>query len=125
MERLSSVNMRTILKKRDRLGFKNFVLDVITDTFLFDFTPDILELLDTIFFQLTLKNKKILVDRLQVDNPIDYIDVYLYGVRQPQNRYIVSIDNNDIIITFVENITKLPADVIKEDFKIRGKLGEI
>jgi hypothetical protein len=122
---LPNIDMGTTLKKRDRLGFKNFVLDVITDTFLFDFIPDKLELLGGIFFQLTLENKKILVDQLQVDNPTDYIDVYLYGVKQPQNRYSVSINGNNIIITFTEDITRLPEDVIKNDFKIKGKIGEI
>jgi hypothetical protein len=122
---LPNIDMGTTLKKRDRLGFKNFVLDVITDTFLFDFIPDKLELLGGIFFQLTLENKKILVDQLQVDNPIDYIDVYLYGVKQPQNRYTVSINGNNIVITFTEDITRLPEDVIKNDFKIKGKIGEI
>lgn len=122
---LPNIDMITTLKKRDRLGFKNFVLDVITDTFLFEFVPNKLELLADVFFQLTLENKKILIDKLQVDDPTDYIDVYLYGVKQPHIRYNVSMNDNDIVITFVENITRLPKDVIKEDFKIKGKIGEI
>jgi hypothetical protein len=69
-----------------------------------------------------LENKKLLIDQLQVDNVTDYVDVYLYGVRQPQGRYNVSAIGNDIIITFTENITRLPKDVIKEDFKIKGKI---
>jgi hypothetical protein len=122
---LPNIDLGNTLKKRDRLGFKSFVLEVITETFLYEFTPDKLELLAGVFFQLTLENKKLLVDQLQVDNVTDYVDVYLYGVRQPQSRYNVSIIGNDIIITFTENITRLPEDVIKEDFKIKGKIGEI
>jgi hypothetical protein len=117
--------LKNNIKKRDRLGFKNFILEVVTETFLYEFTPDKLELLADVFFQLTLENKKLLIDQLQVDDVNDYVNVYLYGVRQPQSRYTISMVNNNIVITFVESITRLPKDVIREDFKIKGKIGEI
>lgn len=122
---LPNIDTGTSLKKRDRMGFKNFVLNVITDTFIYEFEPDKLELLGGVFFQLTLENKRLLIDLLEVDNPNDYIDVYLYGVKQPQSRYRVSIIGNNIVITFVEDITRIPADVIASDFKIKGKIAKI
>jgi hypothetical protein len=72
-----------------------------------------------------LRNKKFIIDTLVVDVIEDYIDVYLYGVRQPQDRYNVSIVGNDIIITFVEDITRVPQDVIASDFKVKGKIVEV
>ena len=66
-----------------------------------------------------------MIDTLQVDVVEDYIDVYLYGVRQPQDRYTVTIVGNDIIITFVEDITRIPQDVVASDFKIKGKIVEV
>jgi hypothetical protein len=108
-----------------RNDFRELILKVLTDTFLFEFRADELELLNDTFFQLILKNKKFLIDTLQVDTVIDYIDVYLYSVKQPQNRYRVSVVGNDIIITFVENITRVPKDVKVGDFRIIGKIAEV
>ena len=108
-----------------RKDFRELVLKVLTDTFLFEFKPDELELLGDVFFQLTLKNKRFLIDTLQVDTVVDYIDVYLYSVKQPQNRYRVNVVGNDIIITFVESITRIPKDVIADDFRIIGKIAEV
>jgi hypothetical protein len=108
-----------------RKDFRELILKVLTDTFLFEFRADELELLGDVFFQLTLKNKRFLIDTLQVDTVVDYIDVYLYSVKQPQTRYRVSVIGNDIIITFVENITRVPKDVKVEDFRIIGKIAEV
>ena len=60
-----------------------------------------------------------------VDIPSDYIDVSLFGVRQAQTRYNVEIIGNDIVITFLENITRIPQDVIVTDFTIKGKITEV
>jgi hypothetical protein len=113
----------TALKKRDRLGFKQFTLKVITDTFLTEWYPDIVEFSDAptnTLFVLTLSNKRFYVGDLQVDTFKDYIDVYLYGVKEPQDRYTVGIENGtDIVIRFTENITRLP-EKVKDDF-LAGK----
>ena len=55
----------------------------------------------------------------------DYIDIYLYGVKQPQNRYEVLVDGNNIIVTFVADVTRLPNEVSANDFEIKGKIAEI
>ena len=52
-------------------------------------------------------------------------DFYLYGVKQPQNRYEVNVDGNNIIVTFVADITRLPNEVFANDFEIKGKIVEI
>ena len=65
------------------------------------------------------------MDILEVDNIKDYIDIYLYGVKQPQNRYDVNVDGNNIIVTFVADITRLPNEVSANDFEIKGKIVEI
>jgi hypothetical protein len=122
----------TALKKRDRLGFKQFTLKVVTDTFLVEWYPDAVEFSDSptnTLFVLTLFYKKFYVGDLQVDTFKDYIDIYLYGVKEPQDRYTVGIENGtDIVIRFTENITRLPQNVRndflagKNPFLIKGKI---
>ena len=120
-----NINIASGLGKRYRKNFRDLVLQVNRDTFIFEFQPNSIELLNNVFFQLFLGNKKFIIDTLAVDVIEDYIDVYLYGVRQPQDRYNVSIVGNDIIITFVEDITRVPQDVIASDFKVKGKIVEV
>jgi hypothetical protein len=122
---LPNIVVGTSLKMRDRLGFKDFVLKVNTDTFLYEFQPTELEVINDTLFILYLRNKRFLIDDLQVDTTKDYIDIYLYGVRQPQDRYVVNVIGNDIVITFTESITRLPNDVDANDFRIKGKIAEV
>ena len=123
--KLPNAVVPTSLKMRDRLGFREFVLKVNTDTFLFEFQPTELEVINDTIFILYLRNKRFLIDDLQVDDTKDYIDIYLYGVKQPQDRYSVIVIGNDIVITFTESITRLPNDVVATDFIIKGKIAEI
>ena len=125
MRKLPNVDLGTTLKKRDRQGFKEFVLQINTNTFIYDYSPNSIELIDGIYFKLYLINKRFIFDILEVDNIKDYIDIYLYGVKQPQNRYQVQVENTNIVITFIEDITRIPADVIASDFKVKGKIAEI
>ena len=108
-----------------RQDFKELVLKVNTDTFLYQSNPTEIELINDIFFKLYLRNKKFVEETLIVDVPSDYIDVSLFGVRQAQTRYNVEIIGNDIVITFLENITRIPQDVIVTDFTIKGKITEV
>ena len=124
--RLPNIDRGNSLVKRDRTDFRNFVTNVITDTFIYSFSPTTIELDGTgKLFTLNLLNKRFIVDILEVDNVKDYIDVYLFGVSQPQDRYEVAADGTDIIITFTVDITRLPADVVRADFEIKGKIAEI
>jgi len=115
----------TTQRLRDRLGFKEFVLQVNKETFVYQFSPTSISVSDTIYFTLNLNNKRFIVDILEVDNIKDYIDIYLYGIKQPQNRYDVNVDGNNIIVTFVADITRLPNEVSANDFEIKGKIVEI
>ena len=122
---LPNIVVGTSLKMRDRLGFRDFVLKVNTDTFLYEFQPTELEVINDGIFILYLRNKRFLIDDLQVDTTKDYIDIYLYGVKQPQDRYVIDVIVNDIVITFTENITRLPNDVDVNDFIVKGKIAEV
>jgi hypothetical protein len=108
-----------------RQDFKDLVLRVNTDTFLYEGNPTELELIDGIFFRLYLRDKRFIEEALVVDIPSDYVDVSLFGVRQAKTRYNIEVDGNDIVITFNENITRLPQDVNVTDFKIKGKITEV
>lgn len=112
------------VKKRDRLSFKNFVLEVIEDTFIYEFTPTSISL-DGELFTLTLSNIRFVYEDLQVDNAKDYLDVFLFGVRQPKDRYSVTFDDTSITITFTVSITRVPEEVVRTDFEVKGKLAEI
>jgi hypothetical protein len=108
-----------------RQDFKELVLKVNTDTFLYEANPTEIELINGVFFKLYLRNKKFIEETLIVDIPSDYIDISLFGVRQAQTRYNIEMVGNDIVITFTENITRIPQDVIVTDFRIKGKITEV
>ena len=76
-------------------------------------------------FTLYLLNKKFNIDILEIDSVKDYIDVYLFGVKQPQDRYEVDWNDNNIEVTFIQSITLAPASVVATDFEIKGKISEI
>ena len=121
-----NINIDTTQKLRDRLGFKQFVLQVNTDTFIYNYIPSTIELNeDGRLITLTLINKKFIFDILELDDVSDYVDVYLFGVKQPQDKYNVVISDNNIVITFVSDVTRLPGEVSVNDFEIKGKIAEI
>ena len=124
--KLPNIDRANSLIKRDRIEFRNFVTDVIIDTFIYKYTPTTISLDETgKLFTLILQNKKFIIDILEVDDVKDYIDVYLFGVKQPQDRYEVLVDGNNIRTTFTVDITRLPEDVLTTDFEIKGKIAEI
>ena len=121
-----NINIDTTQKLRDRLGFKQFVLQVNTDTFIYNYIPSTIELNeDGRLITLTLINKKFIFDILELDDVSDYVDVYLFGVKQPQDKYNVVINGNNIVITFISDVTRLPGEVGVDDFEIKGKIAEI
>ena len=122
---IPSIDLGSSQKRRDRLAFKNYVLQVNKETFLYQFNPTEIELIDNIYFKLYLRNKRFIIDILQVDIIEDYIDIYLFGVRQPFDRWNIEVIENDIIVTFTEDITRLPSEVGVNDFEIKGKIAEV
>ena len=120
-----NITLDTTQKLRDRAGFKEFVLQVNTDTFTYSYTPNSISVQDDIYFTLNLNNKRFIFDILEIDDVRDYIDVYLFGVKQPQDRYNAEGVGNNIIVTFVADITRLPNEVNAANFEIKGKIAEI
>jgi hypothetical protein len=120
-----NITLDTTQKLRDRAGFKEFVLQVNTDTFTYSYTPNSISVQDDIYFTLNLENKRFIFDILEVDDVRDYIDVYLFGVKQPQDRYNAEVVGNNIIVTFTADITRLPNEVSAANFEIKGKIAEI
>ena len=124
--KVPNINKTNILQKRDRLAFKQFVLDVNIDTFIYSYTPNDINLDESgQLFTLYLLNKKFNIDILEIDSVKDYIDVYLFGVKQPQDRYDIGVDENNIEVIFLVPITLAPASVVATDFEIKGKISEI
>ena len=120
-----NINIDTTQKLRDRAGFKEFVLRVNTDTFTYSYNPNTISVQNEIYFTLTLQNKRFIFDILEVDDVRDYVDVYLFGVKQTQDRYNVEVVGNNIIVTFIADVTRLPNEVSANDFEIKGKIAEI
>jgi hypothetical protein len=141
-------------KKRDRQSFKNFVLEVIEDTFINEFEPTSASLdpvsqsLFTLFLGPTDKSGSIpdiagyqfTYEDLQVDNAYDYLDVFLYSVKQDRSKYDVELydgsgtqltsgqyasGTKEIRFIFNEDITRIPTEVDRTDFLIKGKITEI
>tara|TARA_Y100000389_G_scaffold24469_1_gene21162 strand:+ start:1549 stop:2028 length:480 start_codon:yes stop_codon:yes gene_type:complete len=151
------IELGNIEKKRDRESFRTFVLDVIKDTFISEFIPTSISLSGELFtVELgpvdnsnpadgdyvdygDIKGYRFVYEDLIVDDVKDYIDVYLYGVKQTGDRYIVKIFNSiggeittgnlmngvSIKIIFNQSITRVPNDVVRTDFEIKGKIVEI
>lgn len=120
-----NINVQTTQLLRDRQAFKDFVLKINTDTFTYSYSPNTISVEDEIYFTLTLLNKKFVFDIFQVDDVRDYVDVYLFGVKQPADRYTVEQVDTNIIVTFTADITRLPNEVTALDFEIKGKIAEI
>jgi hypothetical protein len=118
------IDLGSITKRRDRLSFKNFVLEVIDDTFIFEVIPTSISLSGELF-TLNLNGYRFVYEDLVVADSKDYLDVYLYGVKQADDKYSVAFDATSITITFTESITRVPADVVRTDFEVKGKIAEI
>lgn len=107
----------------DRERFKNLVLEVIDDMSIYEHVPDSISL-DGVLFTLTLSNKKFVYQEVQVDIDSDYVDVYLQGIKKVSDLYSVQEVGDDIIISFNQNITLVPSEIVKDDFIIKGKIVE-
>ena len=122
--RKPNIDVGSITTKRDRESFKNFVLEVIEDTFIFEVIPTSISL-DGELFTLVLNGYRFVYEDLVVADSKDYIDVYLYGVKQTSDKYGVTFNDTSITISFYESITRVPAEVERTDFEVKGKIAEI
>ena len=124
--RIPNIDSGNFLQQKERLAFKQFVLDVNIDTFIYSFSPNYINLDESgELFTLYLLNKKFNIDILEIDSVKDYIDVYLFGVKQPQDRYDIGVDENNIEVIFLVPITLAPASVVATDFELKGKISDI
>ena len=119
-----NINIGNASLPGDRAQLKSLILQAITDTFIYQYTPDAIQLDSETgnLFTLYLYNKRIVEDILPVDDFSQYVDVYLFGVKQPNERYSVIKNETDVIVQFNVGITRLPADVVSTDFLIKGKI---
>ena len=121
-----NININNANLPGDRNQLKALILKAITDTFIYSYNPNDIVVDETgNLFTLYLYNKRIVEDILPVDNFSDYVDVYLFGVKQPNSRYSVTHGDTDITIQFNVGITRLPLEVLNTDFEIKGKIVEI
>ena len=118
------IDVGSITTKRDRESFQSFVLEVIKDTFIYEVKPTSISLNGELFI-LNLDDYRFVYEDLVVADSKDYLDVYLYGVKQTNDRYSVTFDDTSITITFTESITRVPNDVVRTDFEIKGKITQI
>ena len=105
----------------DRQRFKNLVLEVIGDTSIFTHIPDSISLSGNLF-TLTLSNKKFTFEEIKVDDLSDYVDVYLQGIKITSDIYSVTDNGTNIVISFTEDITLRPEDIVNTDFSVKGKI---
>ena len=111
--------------KRDRQTFINYVRAVVEDSFLFEYVPNELELVNGELFILTLTDKKFIEDTLKVDISQDYVKIYLFSVEQPQDKYVINQVGNNIVVEFNQSIARLPQNVVKENFRIKGRITQV
>ena len=94
---------------------------------------DLLDRVDILGYRFTY-------EELQVDNAYDYLDVFLYGVKQDRSKYDVKLfdgagteltsgqyasGSKEIRMVFNEDITRVPLEVPIDAFTIKGKIVEI
>lgn len=118
---MSRLKPNIITPFNDKKRFKDLVLEVINDTSIYVNIPDSISL-NGVLFTLIFENKKFVYEEISVDNLSDYIDVYLQGIKKPADTYSVLDNGSDIVITFTENITLRPDEIVRTDFSVRGKI---
>lgn len=111
------------VSRRDELN--QLVLNVIDDSFIYDYRGDEVELTEDNFLKVTLNNKRFIVDTFKLDDFKDYVKVYLYSVEQEKDSYDISVVENNIVITFNKLITRVQEDVLAADFVVKGKITEV
>ncbi len=108
----------------NRGRLKTLINEVIEDTSLYPHIPDQLILLDDLI-TLVLWNKKLMVEEMKVDNPKDYIDIYLQGIKQSSNIYDIRVNGENIVITFGQQLGIRQDEFLINDFLVKGKIVSI
>ena len=108
----------------DRGRFKTLINEIIDDIVLYPHNVDQIILLDNLI-TLVLWNKRFVVEEMKVDNPKDYTDVYLQGIKQSSNIYDIRANGDNIVITFGQKIVPFQNELIINDFLVKGKIVSI
>jgi hypothetical protein len=109
----------------DKARIKNLINEVVGDALFYNsFIPDLVYL-DGVIFTLVLENKKFNFEELQVDKASEYLDIFLQNIKKTSDSYSVTTTDTNIVITFNQNITLSPNDIVPEDFLIKGKIVSI
>jgi hypothetical protein len=108
----------------DRGRFKTLINEIIDDIVLYPHNVDQIILLDDLI-TLVLWNKRFVVEEMKVDNPKDYTDVYLQGIKQSSNIYDIRANGDNIVITFGQKIVPFQNELTINDFLIKGKIVSI
>lgn len=112
------------LPSNDRLRVKRLINEIINDAALYPQLVDQIVIYDDII-TLVLWNKRFIFEEMKVDNPKDYIDVYLQGIKQSTNDFEVGINGENIVITFNNQLVPFQNELTLEDFLIKGKITNI
>jgi hypothetical protein len=108
----------------DRARFKELVNEIIDDNALYPHNIDQVILLDELI-TLVLWNKRFVFEEMKVDNPKDYTDIYLQGIKQSGNIYDIGINGDNIVITFGQKIVPFQNELTTSDFLVKGKIVSI
>ncbi len=108
----------------NRGRLKNLINNVVNDVNLYPHTPDQLVIIDGLV-TLVLWNKKFVFEEMKIDNPKDYTDVYLQGIKQSSNIYDIGVNGENIVITFGDTIGYNQNELLINDFLVKGKIVSI
>lgn len=117
---MSRIKPNIITPFNDKQRFKDLVNEVINDTWIYGETPDFISLNGNLF-TLVLLDRKFVFEEIRVDISSDYVDIFLQGLKISASTYYIGEVGNDIVVTFIENITLTPQEIIREDFSVAGK----
>ena len=118
---MSKVKPTIITPFDDKKRFKNLVLEVITDTFIYTHTPDSVTIING-FLVLTLTDKKFVFQEIEVDTLSEYMDVYLQGLKLEDDIYIVVDNGSNLTISFTKSIGLDQNLYTSDDFEVKGKI---
>lgn len=110
-----------IVPFNDKLRTRNLVLEVINDSWIYQYTPDSISLNGEIV-TLTFLDKKFVFEEIQVDKLSDYVDVFLQGLKRTSDQYSVIDNGTNIVITFNQSIALRPDLITASDFFVKGKI---
>lgn len=118
---MSKVKPNIIAPFNDRTRFKNLVLEVITDTFIYTHEPNSVTIINGLLV-LTLSNKKFIFQEIEVDTLSDYVDIYLSGLKLEDDIYTLTDDGSNLTINFTKSIGLNQSLYTADDFEVKGKI---